>query len=1404
MTTYSFIQYDVLNNVMSFKGTPTPGLKTLIKDNNSDISSIRDILQNDQYADDILVPTTASAAIINFLGTVTEINLSNSKTIILTIPIIDDVEMGDGVKIVSKNIDGTKTYVTKGKFDLAVEFIKPLSKWPTMGKCTNCLKFTFSSSNAYNFTGNLGGQWNGTYKNGQKVYEFLLPDYSTPVGFGSTELYRIYWKPSVTFSGTNYNGTPFTITNKHKWVATPASTMDVLNDKTFFHVLDNFDAKCPVFPAPSWYNFFGHKGFFLLNAAQSLPNKPCPTFSPTPGTVNWGYNCGPNGCVASPSGSIGTWSTLASCSISCSLTPTVSSSYGYNCINGNCIEAPSGSTFQYATFTQCEVSCSSPQTSSWYACTQNGCVQVPSGSGGAFSTLSACEAICNPPIGGNPTTCSCDPDLNIVANSNFSQGSTNWAFSPSTFTSGIGGWDFSQGYALASTVSSFSTSGTSSMSLTQPNLFNLSCSYNVCFQAWNTSDSPNNSITVDTGNYTTNLPQGTGPLTTVPTAYTFTLNNVATTDLTFFVGTNGRVALDNICVTLIGCPPVLPPPSGSTPPTGSGTGSIDTGSVTPPLPEYCYITGSIYSYTSASYDCLCPEGFTSNGSGSCITTGSAMISASAGLYTPSSVSQSNISNGDVIPGSSLNQLEYGLTPANYDQIFRKNFGMAQPVLYHSWSFSGAGYSSINNPSPFSGSSLVYNTQYTFDILSSSFWHQPDLGNNWTSRWVAQLARNTVSGIPQSFPAGTYGVGDRWVGFGTTINAPTNKTYYVGIIGTGALKIKLDGNTIMCTSPTETSAPAYVGNSVFNYPAYSQNAYARIPFTGSGWWGANFYTTFGTLPTPLNTLNPYINDQIYSAFVDYYYQTTNNEYAFLTNWSINPNSSLNTPTGTTMTYGGKFYPSNNLYIYPVTMSAGCHEINFEANPDYFKYCTTANGGLGGIILDMTPQQIVSASNYNDLNIVWDSTYLDPITQSMLQVNATTFVTQSYYAYSYPVDVIPSASSYVSWCPSGSTAIGGNPCNGCATSGSNIITIPCGNCLECTHGLLYNGYVVDKGSAPLQGRGPGGIVNTGSANATTWVIPTESDWNNLVTFLNNGTAPTSVTITGSLGTIAGGKMKDYTRDLEATCWESPNLGAQTNASSSGWAGTAGGRRKDNGVFEGLGFEGLWWSANSLSTPPVTNGALMAARRLEHYSPDVYRDIFPKSYGCSIRLVRPAVTGEINGMFIPDAYVGKNGTLYDGIVINNQVWIDKNLSETLYNDGTSVTNTIPNNTWSSTLTSATATSCFFGNNSSNANIINGNVNPVTQQCYTYPTYYVYQKCDGTEFISQTVSGSTTTVGKVQKDSNGDCWSFYQSTTGLPAFTPTSYTGNYFSGSNVVYNNCSECEAIHTIYMKFGTKNC
>jgi len=81
-------------------------------------------------------------------------------------------------------------------------------------------------------------------------------------------------------------------------------------------------------------------------------------------------------------------------------------------------------------------------------------------------------------------------------------------------------------------------------------------------------------------------------------------------------------------------------------------------------------------------------------------------------------------------------------------------------------------------------------------------------------------------------------------------------------------------------------------------------------------------------------------------------------------------------------------------------------------------------------------------------------------------------------------------------------------------------------------------------------------------------------------------------------------------------------------------------------------------------------MATRELKHYSSDVFRNIYTKNEGHSIRLVRPAESNELNGATIFDAYKGNDDKLYDGIVIGTQVWIDKNLNETKYNDNTNIT--------------------------------------------------------------------------------------------------------------------------------------
>lgn len=934
---------------MYFKSTPTPDFKQFIKTDGISTEQDKEIIEGVQSTYNNLIPQDAFEYIKSYLEAIPELDLSKSKNITLKIEIDETSDEVGEVLIISQNTNRTLTTIKVPTNDwplLVIENIKPVRKFPTLGKCLNCLKFTFKQDNSLNFLGNLGGQWDGSFRNGQKVYRLNLPNYSFPFN-GATTDYRIFWKPNITGTFPIFGGEILTINNKAKWIAVPSAsigTVNELSNTTFFHILSDASASCPFTPNPtsSEWNFQGDQGKFLLELANTGVTEfgvtKCPTFTPTPGTIDWGWNCGPNGCV----------------------------------------EAPSGSTGKYATLKECQEDCIAAPTQSFsYNCTPNGCIQVPFGSG-SFATLAQCQASCNPIL---PTECDCtgssQNQIVPVVNPNFSLGSDSWTYSPNPPIPGVGGWIFEFNKVKALSYNTFFNAvNTSSIYLSQVNVLTVSCSYEICFQAWSTSPSATASfISVDTGNYTTNLPVVTPALTTVPTAYTASITNIQTPNLTFFVSSDrDKIYIDSICVKQTYCPP-------------------------PPVPPLSLVlTGSTYCYTDVEYDCTCPDGFTSNGSGSCI----------------------------------------------------------------------------------------------------------------------------------------------------------------------------------------------------------------------------------------------------------------------------------------------------------------------------------------------------------------SSSIDPI------------------------------------------------------SGSIETTVPCGNCVECTHGLLYNGYVVDAGGPTYAGRGTAGIVNTNSIDnpINTWKIPENNDWYNLVTFINNSTPPSNITPTGSYGVEIGGKLKDYTRDLIATCWEFPNVGAQTEDFSSGWNGVAGGVRNNVGVFSGLKLEGYWWIANStLSSSPLK----LAAVNLKHYSNEVYRDNLFKSNGCSIRLVRPAESGETSGDLILNAYVGNDGTTYNGIVLGNQVWTTVNLSETRYNNGSFITLQPDANVWDDTLTTANKFACYYNNQSSNANLPTGNINPSTGLCYEYPKLYVYRNCSGTGFLAQTEPGSTTTPGEVQRANNLSCWEFFAEYSSSPNVIFTEYyTGNYFASSSTVYNDCEECNATHTIYMTFNTKNC
>jgi uncharacterized protein (TIGR02145 family) len=140
---------------------------------------------------------------------------------------------------------------------------------------------------------------------------------------------------------------------------------------------------------------------------------------------------------------------------------------------------------------------------------------------------------------------------------------------------------------------------------------------------------------------------------------------------------------------------------------------------------------------------------------------------------------------------------------------------------------------------------------------------------------------------------------------------------------------------------------------------------------------------------------------------------------------------------------------------------------------------------------------------------------------------------------------------------------------------------------TYGRLYNWYAVND---------PRGLAPQG------WRIPTESDWNRLVKFIDQGADTTCQSCNQS--TIAGGTLKS------TTGWNTPNTGA-TN--SSGFTGLPGAIRYGAGSFSFIGFYGLWWSAGEFDA----TGSCY--RRLDNSVASVYRGFASKTDGFSVRVVR-----------------------------------------------------------------------------------------------------------------------------------------------------------------------------------------
>lgn len=230
--------------------------------------------------------------------------------------------------------------------------------------------------------------------------------------------------------------------------------------------------------------------------------------------------------------------------------------------------------------------------------------------------------------------------------------------------------------------------------------------------------------------------------------------------------------------------------------------------------------------------------------------------------------------------------------------------------------------------------------------------------------------------------------------------------------------------------------------------------------------------------------------------------------------------------------------------------------------------------------------------------------------------------------------------------------------------------------CAHvGKLYNWFTLNLGVTGT-GRVAGGIVNINALDnpVNTWRVPNNNDWYALALALDPLATQTPWV------NASGGKIKS------TTCWSLPNSGA-TNSSGLGVSPTVV-RSATTGFFAtNNGQKTRYWSGND-------NTATTYAVELD-YITNILAAINPASYnfGYKVRLVRPIDCNEADGDFIANAYKDNNGNFYNAEVIGNLVWLNSDLIDIKYNDGTSISNVILDAPW----IAATLGAWCYPNNSS-----------------------------------------------------------------------------------------------------------
>jgi len=205
-------------------------------------------------------------------------------------------------------------------------------------------------------------------------------------------------------------------------------------------------------------------------------------------------------------------------------------------------------------------------------------------------------------------------------------------------------------------------------------------------------------------------------------------------------------------------------------------------------------------------------------------------------------------------------------------------------------------------------------------------------------------------------------------------------------------------------------------------------------------------------------------------------------------------------------------------------------------------------------------------------------------------------------------------------------------------------------------------------PSTGLGYGRLYNWNAvSNAnftpTDYKVPTQTEWNTLITTLGGGT-------------VAGGSLKE----VGFVHWASPNTGADN---SSGFTSLGGGSRDgEDGSYLSLGEYGYYWTSTEFDSD-------LAYFSYQRYINTVsYSYYYSKRGGVSLRLL-------YTGVGSPTTVTDYDGNVYDVIQIGTQYWTKQNWKCTKLNDGTSIPEVTNAATWAGLTTGAW---CYYSNDPNN----------------------------------------------------------------------------------------------------------